>query len=72
MNTKTLVTNHITYDVESGVVQCVQYVTSHTKDYSCVVMIPCTKYNCCFNQNHISTYEVSEAEKFLHQMQIIY
>ena len=72
MNTKTLVTNYITY-VKSGKVQCVQYVTSHTNDYGCVVMIPSTKYNCFFNQNcMISMYEVPKAKKFLHQMRIIY
>jgi len=48
-------------------------VTSNTKDYSCAVMIPSTKYNCIFNQNcMISMYEVSKAKKFLHQMQIYY
>jgi hypothetical protein len=72
MNTKILATNHIPYDVKSGMVQCVQYMISHTQDYGCVVITPSTKHNCCYNQNCISMYEVSNAKKFLQQMHITY
>jgi hypothetical protein len=67
MNTKTFVTNQSTYDVKSSMVQCIQYMTSHTKDYGCVVIISSTKHNCCFNQDcMISMYEVMKVKKFLH------